>query len=99
MNVYGFREKKIQHFGSAILKVVAQYMNSMHMVKQEGAGAAHAHRSTQPRTTAYPTTTTLSSQNDVSLNDIEVGETLTVEQIVNNKFNEAERNGEMITLD
>mmetsp|Transcript_21857 Transcript_21857/g.36098 ORF Transcript_21857/g.36098 Transcript_21857/m.36098 type:complete len:334 (-) Transcript_21857:373-1374(-) len=93
---HGIAEKKWQNFGDSILMIVGIWQS-----QRSGAAAARSRTSTS--TLAMPGV--VSSPQDMAAADtnneeaVQVGETLSCEEIVKHKFDHATKNGYMISID
>lgn len=94
LDIWGIKEKKVQSFGSAILAVIRQYTRQQDVkVKTQPTERA------APRPKKKRKKVARASKSQDKDDVIEVGETLTCEEIVAQKFKHAQDNGYMISVD
>lgn len=96
LEIWGIKEKKVQSFGSAILAVIRQYTRQHDVkvkVKKQPSGRAAPSPKKKRKKVAR------ASKSQDKDDDIEVGETLTCEEIVAQKFKHAQDNGYLISVD
>ena len=89
MEIWGIKERKVECFGSAILAVIRQYLRDHPTATPVAAPPRPTKRRKKTKRAAVV-------EEDDS---IDVGETLTCEQIVQRKFEEAKQNGYVISVD
>lgn len=99
LNVHGIGTKKCQSFGDPIIRLIFQYKRQVASVERETVRSSKSRTVTNKKSGSSKADAVALESDNEDDDCLEVGETLTCEQLVNQKFQHAAANGYVISVD